>query len=131
VVQEGVKNLHVCIFPTPSCTSFPSVRSNLTVQLLACNVHKHNACQDDWGVTRFDIQFHQKQPQNLDAVMINQWLFLYANSHLVLCHYSPKLIHTFGQVFLTVAGTPLSLQILTDFVNCLPKNSFNQQKRAQ
>ena len=42
-------------------------------------------------MTKFDIQFHQKQPQNLDAVMINQWLLLSAHSHLLLCHCSPKL----------------------------------------
>jgi hypothetical protein len=38
--------------PKPICASFPSVRTNLIMQLCACNVHEHNACQDDWGVKK-------------------------------------------------------------------------------
>jgi hypothetical protein len=55
----------------PNLVALVFHQSELTVQLRACNVHKHNACQDDWGVTKFGIQFHEKEPQTLDAVMIN------------------------------------------------------------
>jgi hypothetical protein len=57
--------------PNPVVLSLPSVRTDVIEQRCACNVYQHHAYQDDWGVSKCGIQFRQKQPQNLDTVMIN------------------------------------------------------------
>jgi len=45
--MKGLKifmHIYIYIYPKPSCASFPSVRTNLTVQLCARNVHEQVCC---------------------------------------------------------------------------------------
>jgi hypothetical protein len=67
-----MKDLEIFMYIyAPNLVVLVLYQSQLIVQPCAHNVHEHNACQDDCGVTKFDIHFHQQQPQNLDGVMIN------------------------------------------------------------